>query len=223
MSAQWLVRDSAGDAGEFHLADAQPIRSATFHAVSVATLVLGSAQRDADVNDRVARALGIAIVKRRSGGGAVLLVPGEFVWLDLVIPASDALWVDDIGQSMMWVGQLWQRALAELGVMGDVNTATGGDVHWAKQVCFAGIGSGEVVAAQAGIARKVVGISQRRTRAALRFQSMCHLHWRPELVAALVAPPRPRATDLAARVAPVAASADAVRNALVRHLPSDTG
>lgn len=196
------------------------MRSATFHVVSTTTLVLGSAQRDAAVDDRVARTLGIAVVKRRSGGGAVLLVPGEFVWLDLVIPAGDALWADDIGQSMVWVGQLWQRALAELGVAVDVTTATGGDAHWARQVCFAGIGNGEVVAADAGVERKVVGVSQRRTRAVARFQSLCHLRWRPELVAALVAPPRPLATDLVARVAAVAAPVHAIRDALVRNLPA---
>lgn len=217
MNAQWSVRESTGDAGEFHLSDPRPVRSATFHTVSATTLVLGSAQRDTDVADRVARALGIAVVKRRSGGGAVLLVPGEFVWLDLVIPAGDALWVDDIGRSMVWIGQLWERALADLGVAGDVNEtiAGGAGTTWARQVCFAGIGSGELLLS----GRKLVGVSQRRTRGAARFQSMCHLRWRPELVAALVASPRPLATELAGRVATVVASADDVRDALLSQLP----
>ena len=48
------------------------------------------------------------IVRRRSGGGGVLLMPGEFVWLDLEIPAGDALWHDDVGRSMWWVGELWR-------------------------------------------------------------------------------------------------------------------
>lgn len=179
--------------------------------------MLGSAQRDTAADDRVARALSIAVVKRRSGGGAVLLVPDEFVWLDLVIPADDELWVDDIGQSMVWVGELWQRALAQLRIAGDVHRSTSrAAVSWAKQVCFAGMGSGEVSQGD----RKLVGVSQRRTRAAARFQSLCHLRWRPELVAALVAPPRPLATDLAARVATVEVPADAIRDALVRNLPA---
>ena len=33
----------------------------------------------------------------------VLLLPGEFVWLDLVIPAGDPLWHDDVGRAMVWV------------------------------------------------------------------------------------------------------------------------
>ncbi len=213
----WLVHDSVGDAATFHSADAQPVRSATFHMVATSTLVLGSAQRDTDVDRRVADALGIAVVKRRSGGGAVLLLPDEFVWLDLVIPADDQLWDNDIGQAMVWVGELWQRALGELGIATDVNNSSG-STPWSRQVCFAGVGRGEVIDG----GRKLVGVSQRRTRAAARFQSLCHLRWRPELVAALVAEPRPLATELSALVATVVAPADAIRNALVEHLPSRT-
>lgn len=212
----WLVHETVGDAGAFHATDPAPIRSATFHSVDTTTLVLGSAQRASDVDRSVADGLGVDVVKRRSGGGAVLLVPGEFVWLDLVIPAHDALWADDVGHAMVWVGELWQRALGDLAIAGDVNkTAGGGDVRWAKQVCFAGVGAGEVVHGE----RKLVGVSQRRTRAAARFQSLCHIHWRPELVAALVAPPRPRVVELATSVATVAATTDAIREALLRNLP----
>ena len=214
----WHVHDTVGDAGAFHLAEALPVRSATFHMVATTTLVLGSAQRATDVDRRVADALGVAVVTRRSGGGAVLLVPNEFVWLDLVIPAADSLWDNDIGQAMVWVGALWQRALGELGAATEVQATGGasGGAPWSRQVCFAGIGRGEVVQGN----RKVVGVSQRRTRAAARFQSVCYLRWRPELVAALVAAPRPRAPELAAHVATVAGPAIAVRDALVRQLPS---
>lgn len=218
ISSRWLVRDSVGDAAEFHAGDPQPERSATFHMVATRTLALGSAQRDSDVDDRVATALGVSVVRRRSGGGAVLLIPGEFIWLDLVISASDSLWSDDVGQAMDWVGALWQRALSEIGVATDVNTvgSVGDDPQWSRQVCFAGVGRGEVVQGK----RKVAGVSQRRTRAAARFQSLCHLRWRPELVAALVAAPRPLASDLAERVVTVSASAATLREALIRNLPS---
>ena len=184
--------------------------------VAASTLVLGSAQRDSDVDRRVADALNVAVVKRRSGGGAVLLIPAEFVWLDLVIPADDSLWAQDVGQAMLWVGELWQRALADLGMATDVRSAGGEHARWSRQICFAGVGSGEVMQGD----RKVVGVSQRRTRATARFQSVCHLRWRPELTAALVAPPRPLATELAAQVATVPAPAVAIREALARHLPA---
>jgi lipoate---protein ligase len=211
----WVVHDSLGDAGEFHSTDPQPVRSATFHMVTSRTLVLGSAQRDTDVDHRVANALDVIVVKRRSGGGAVLLIPGEFVWLDLMIPADDLLWVDDVGQAMVWVGEMWQRALSDLGMATDVSR-TVSDAQWSRQVCFAGLGHGEVVQHN----RKAVGVSQRRTRVAARFQSMCHLRWRPELVAALVAEPRPLAAELAGQVVSIAVSATALRDALVRNLPT---
>ncbi len=223
------VHDSIGDAGEFHSSDPPPVRAATFHTVATPTLVLGSAQRVSDINDRVAGALGIAVVKRRSGGGAVLLVPSEFVWLDLVVPVGDALWADDIGQAMVWVGDLWRRALGDLGLSGVVTDVSGGgDVRWARQVCFAGTGRGEVVVVAGKVngnaggndERKVVGVSQRRTRSTARFQSLCHLRWRPELVAALVGSPRPLASELASRVATVTAPRRDIREALVRHLPA---
>lgn len=216
MSGEWVVAQSHGDAGAFHTLDPAARRSATFHTVDQPTLVLGSAQSEADVDRRVAAALGIEVVRRRSGGGAVLLVPGEFVWLDVVIPAADPLWLSDVAHAMVWVGGLWQRALAALGVDGDVYRGRLITTEWSRQVCFAGVGTGEVVAG----ASKLVGISQRRTRDYARFQTMCHLNWRPELVAALVAAPRPGAVGLAtvARTAPVQAAQ--LRQTLTQLLPA---
>lgn len=215
MSGDWRVGYSHGDAGAFHAGDPVALRSATFHTVAPPTLVLGSAQPDADVDHRVAGALGVQVVRRRSGGGAVLLLPGEFVWLDLVIPAGDALWHDDVGRAMVWVGQLWQVAFAGMGVAGEVHRGGLETTAWSRRVCFAGAGTGEVMHAGA----KVVGVSQRRTRGWARFQSMCHLRWRPELVAALVSPPRPAAASLApvAQAAPV--DAESLRHRLIAGLP----
>ncbi len=201
MSLRWAIEHVHGDAGAFHAADPIARRSATFHTVPSPTLVLGSAQPDGEVDHRVAGALGVEVVRRRSGGGAVLLLPGEFVWLDLVIPAGDPLWLDDVGQAMVWVGELWQRALMSLGVAGGVHHHGLVATTWSRQVCFAGVGTGEVMAGPS----KLVGVSQRRTRTWARFQSMCHLQWRPEVAVALVAAPRPPATALAQAAAVVPA------------------
>jgi lipoate-protein ligase A len=216
----WTIEDSHGDAGAFHARDPIGVRSATFHTVDRLTLALGSAQSPADVDHRVASALAVDVVQRRSGGGAVLLWPGEFVWLDLVIPAGDPLWAVDVGKAMWWVGALWRDALADLGVAGTVHRDGLMSTAWSRQVCWAGVGTGEVLDGdgRAG-SGKVVGISQRRTRDAARFQSMCHLRWRPEVAAALVSPPRPTAPDLAAVAVPVALPSAAIRTALTAHLP----
>lgn len=215
MSADWVVHESHGDAGTFHATDPLARRSATFHTVVWPTLVVGSAQPDRDVDRRVADALGIDVIGRRSGGGAVLLMPGEFVWLDLVIPVDDPLWLADVAQAMVWVGALWQRAFGELNVNGDVYRGGLVTTEWSRQVCFAGVGTGEVTAG----ASKLVGVSQRRTREYARFQSMCHLRWRPEVVAALVATPRPTATAIAAAAAEVAVDDVQLRSTLVHLLP----
>jgi len=210
MVGEWLVAESHGDAGAFHSANPVAQRSATFHTVEGPTLVVGSAQPDSDVDHRVAGALGVEVVRRRSGGGAVLLLPGEFVWLDLVIPADDPLWLADVAQAMVWVGELWQRAFNEVGIAGEVHRGGLATTRWSRQVCFAGLGTGEVMAANS----KLVGISQRRTREYARFQSMCHLRWRPELVTALVAAPRPSAAMLATAAQPARVTADDLRTSL---------
>ena len=105
----WRIEHVTGDVGAFH---ARPLpadqRTATFFRAESATLVLGSAQRVESVDSDAAARQGITIVRRRSGGGGVLLIPGDFVWLDLEIPADDELWQDDVGRSMWWVGELWR-------------------------------------------------------------------------------------------------------------------
>jgi lipoate---protein ligase len=213
--AGWTLHESHGDTATFHAAVPDAARSLTFHTVGRPTLALGSAQTRADVDHRVADALGVEVVQRRSGGGAVLLWPGEFVWLDVVIPVDDRRWDADVGRAMVWVGQWWATALAGLGVSGQVHTAGLRSDEWSRQVCWNGVGTGEVMAGGS----KLVGISQRRTRHLARFQSMCHLRWRPELVAALVAPPRPTAGVLAPAAAVVPATEAEVRTALLDTAP----
>ena len=213
--ARWRIEDVRDTAAAFHarVPDlAVDGRRAVWSLQPTGpALALGSAQRDDAVDRTVADALGIDVIRRRSGGGAVLILPGEMVWVDVVIGRDDLLWDDDVGRSMHWVGHWWQRALAALGVTGEVHTGAMQRPQWSAQVCFASCGAGEVFDADG---RKLVGISQRRTREWARFQTMCHLQWRPELVAALVASPRPRPAELARLAAPVGATPTAVVDAL---------
>jgi hypothetical protein len=87
--------------------------------------------------------------------------------------------------------------------------------RWSSDVCFAGIGPGEVMVGQS----KLVGVSQRRTRSAARFQTMVHLRWRPDVVASLVAE-SPSAQELAPLVKTASASADDIRAGLTEVLRS---
>ena len=85
----WVVEQHTGDAAAFHALAPQPAPGERLVWVadpSSPALVLGSAQRDDAVERRVAEALGVEVVRRRSGGGAVLVIPGEMVWVDVVIP-----------------------------------------------------------------------------------------------------------------------------------------
>lgn len=177
IESSWRAETVALDVAEAHAADLTGPGAARFvrvHRIERPALVLGSAQPDTHVDRAAVEAAGIDVVRRRSGGGAVLLVPGDVVWLDVVIPADDPLWHDDVGKAFGWVGAAWVRALAALGV-------DGGVVHegamwctpWSPYVCFAGLGPGEVTVD----GYKVVGVSQRRTRHAARFQCAALLRW----------------------------------------------
>jgi lipoate-protein ligase A len=147
---------------------------------TVPALVLGSTQGadDLDAGD-------LAVVRRRSGGGAVLVGPDDPLWVDVDLPAGDPRWDDDVGRSFLWLGEAWAGALADLGVATAVHRGAFEPGRWGRTICFAGRGPGEVFLDGA----KVVGLAQRRTRAGARFQCAVPLAWEPEtLVSALVAP-----------------------------------
>jgi lipoate---protein ligase len=187
----WRVEEATGDAGEFHarpLPD-PPTRTAWFLQVRRPALVLGSIQPPETADEAACAARGVEIVRRRSGGGAVLLVPGEALWLDIVLPRDDPLWDDDVGRAAHWVGELWASALDAVGVRGSrVHRRGLVRARWSDLVCFAGHGPGEVIVDGGdGGGGKVVGISQRRTREAARFQCVALARWQPEQLLALLA------------------------------------
>jgi lipoate-protein ligase A len=173
-------------------------------------LVLGSAQADVGVD----HAAGVAVVRRRSGGGAVLVVPGELLWVDLVLPVDDPLWEDDVGRAFHWVGEAWAGALAAMGVDARVHHGALVRSEWASEVCFAGVGPGEVTVD----GRKVVGISQRRTRAWARFQCAALARWDPAAIVPLLGLPARAADDLDGVAAGVGVDLDDLLAALLRTL-----
>ena len=152
--------------------------------VGAPTLVLGSTQ-DGDVVDAARTAAsGVEVVRRASGGGAVLVGPDAQVWLDVWLPRHDPLWDDDVIRSSWWLGEAWARALDGLGATGvAVHHGRATATEWSDLVCFAGLGPGEVTSGTA----KVVGVAQRRTRAGARLHSMAPLSWAPDSVLSLLA------------------------------------
>lgn len=198
-----------------------PARAVWICEPTTPALVLGSAQQPEVADGPACAATGVEVVRRRSGGGAVLVAPGDLLWLDLVIPADDELWEPDVGRAFDWVGQTWQRALAELEVAADVHTGPVVRTRWSPLICFAGLGPGELTLA--GTATKVVGIAQRRTREAVRFQCAALGRWDPAALVSCLAlePPARRAAvaDLAGVAAGVEVPLAGLLDAFLRQLP----
>lgn len=141
-----------------------------------AAVVLGSTTPEEMVDRAVAHQHGLELVRRRSGGGAVVVAPGAQVWLDLFLPAGDPLFDTDIARTALWLGERWAEAFQALEVRGPIEVHHGGlaEGRFGRLACFSGLGPGEVTVAGA----KVVGCSQRRDRFGAWLHSMALLDQR---------------------------------------------
>lgn len=210
----WAVERHVGSAASFHArAMPDPVRRAVWwFEVDHPAVALGSTQRPEVIDRDRAEAAGVEVVRRRSGGGAVWLAPGAVTWVDVLLPAGDPQWDDDVSRSARWLGHRWVEALDDLGIEGVV-------VHDGPMVrrphsdliCFAGLAPGEVTIDGA----KVVGISQRRTRAGARFQCAVLHEWDPRPLVDLLAVAPVDRHRIAAEVATVGTGIGAVAPAAV--------
>lgn len=172
----WILEQIVGGAQELHDLGVEPRRTVRLLDVSAPALVLGSHQRTADLvsgSDRPGVWAGVELATRSSAGGAVWLAPGEQLWVDVVLPADDPLHCDDIRVAARWMGDAW------CGALGGATSTWQGDLRARSAsavACFAGVGPGEVTLG----GRKLVGISQRRTRDWSRFQCVAYHRWSPE-------------------------------------------
>ena len=185
--SRWLVGRRVGDAATLHAFEPpeQPRPTLVVAAVERGAIVLGSTQAVEAVDGDRAAELGLDVVRRRSGGSSVALAPGAQLWVDVWIPAGDPLWNDDVAAAAVPIGEAWARALGRIG-WADLTVHAGGAEPgpWSELVCFAGRGPGEVFTATG---RKLVGVSQRRTRDWIRLQCMVHRYWDAELALAPLA------------------------------------
>ncbi|MGH9183074.1 MAG: lipoyl protein ligase domain-containing protein [Acidimicrobiales bacterium] len=197
-----------------------PARAVSVLTVDRPALVIGSTQPEGLVDRAAAEAAGVEVVRRRSGGGAVLLVPGEVLWVDVVIPRVDRLWDDDVVRASRWLGRAWAGAVGELGIRAEVGTEAPTTSPWARRVCFAGVSPGEVTVD----GRKLVGVAQRRSRRGARFQCAVLRRWDPAPLLDLLALGDEERAEAGAGLAGVATGLDRpwplVVDALVDHLPA---
>ena len=179
----------------------EPRRVACAREVERPTLVLGSTQREELVDPLALRRRAVELARRRGGGGAVYLEPARQLWLDAWIPSDDPLWLLDVSAAAEWVGRWWTDALGRLGQHG-LRTHTGRSApgELGDLVCFAGRGPGEVF--QGG--RKLVGLSQWRSRQGALFSSCAYLHWDPRPLAALLRVDEHAREELARGLMPLA-------------------
>jgi lipoate-protein ligase A len=179
---------TSAEPGSYDFPDAVTVRICE---VTAPALVLGSRQRSGggsveSIDIERCAGLGIDVVVRHSGGGAVLVVPGAVVWLDVFIPVTDHRFEADLRRSMVAVGGWWRDGLERLDgrLVGRLAVHDGPEerTRLSEVVCFAGLGPGEVTLD----GRKLVGISQRRTSRGSRFQTMVHLRDDRELMESLL-------------------------------------
>jgi lipoate-protein ligase A len=184
-AGRWAVTRWRGEASEAHgeAWPPDPVPSVRVVDVRGRAVVLGSTQTAGTVDADAAAAAGLDVVRRRSGGGAVLVGPGELLWVDVFVPAGDRLWSPDVGRATHWLGAAWVGSLAACGVEASWHDGALVTTPWSRLVCFAGLGPGEVH--MGGV--KVVGLSQRRTREGALFSSAALLRWDPGALLAVLA------------------------------------
>jgi lipoate-protein ligase A len=218
LSAPWRLLFERGALADVGPRDFDGVPTVVSRHVDEPALVLGSTQPDVPFR-------GVPVVRRRSGGGAVLVGPGLVAWVDVFVPAGHPLWEDDVGRAFWWLGEAWAGALSALGVASGVALPAAPVVHqnglvvtpWSRDVCFAGLGPGEVTV-DGG---KSVGMAQRRSREGALFQCALALSWDPARYAQLLALGPDAAEDLQPMVHAVGpVGQDDCTMALLDHFPS---
>ena len=147
------------------------------------TLVLGSTQPAALVAKSQLAYWDVEAVRRRGGGGAVLLKGGDHLWIDAWVPRADPLWTADVSEAAVRIGAWWRDGMQTFGVDDlELHEGRAKPGELGELVCFAGRGPGEVFHQ----GRKVVGLSQWRCREGTLFSTCAYAHWEPRPLLNLV-------------------------------------
>lgn len=205
----WPRHDLSGTAAGFHALDPAGERGLWWCMPERPALIVGSSQTVDLVSSAAAASAGVDVVRRRSGGGVVWVHPTDSVWIDVTVPRDDRLWVDDVGRSMLWLGDVLVDALSPW-VPGSVHRGAFDAGDHGREVCFASTSPGEVFVGGA----KLAGISQRRTRDGARLQCVIYRRWAPQEWAGLLVDPALQSVARGLSVATVDAPAAGIVSAV---------
>ena len=207
----WTIKRAEGSVADRHLTlPTFDRRQLIIHEIDKPTMVFGTGQRKMSLEVDIE----CDYVYRKSGGGAVFLEPDQVLWVDFVIPREDPLWCNDIRHSSVWLGEVWVRAMKDIGLQGQVHNEEIRKNALSELVCFAGLATGEVTVS----GKKTIGISQRRTREGAWFQCAALFSWPAKRITHLLQmePAKKTVNDLLELAAPLEADPDELLNSLIK-------
>jgi lipoate-protein ligase A len=190
----WATALMAGDSPLLH-----PI--VRWYIAERPALIRGVFQPPEEINTAACARHGIPVIRRRSGGTAVLVGP-RFLSLDIALPPGHPLAPPDVTAAYRWLGVAWLTTLQGLGVR-EARLVTVEEVRahpyqpvrhpvagapvsneaLARRACFGALSPYEVAVGP----RKLVGLSQVRRRPGVLFQVGLPLVWEADLLAELLA------------------------------------
>src|SRR5579859_339021 len=152
-------------------------------------LVVGNGQKPGIADLAICRERGIAVLRRTSGGAAVL-VDATAVNMEVVLPERHPLATSDVVRAYEWIGELWAEALRSLGIararaipveeVRAIPPLTADDPL--RLACFGTLSPWEVVVGK----RKLVGLCQVRRRPGTLYQAGVYLHLDPKALGELL-------------------------------------
>jgi lipoate-protein ligase A len=175
-------------------------------------LIRGVFQPPEEINAEACARHGIPVIRRRSGGTAVLVGP-RFLSFDIALPPGHPLAPPDVTAAYRWLGEAWLATMHSLGVRAarlvtveevranpyqpvhhPVPGAPVSDEALVRRACFGALSPFEVAVGP----RKLVGLSQVRRRPGVLFQVGLPLVWEADLLADLLAHDAPEQMRLRA-------------------------
>ena len=192
----WVIESKYSETALAHEANLDEWRKPTIWGIEPrdTCLVLGKSQRGRSfLNLGYLEGESINLTVRQSGGGAVLVSPKDMLWVDIFVPKESKFWVADIAKASIWIGGIWRDALKRLDIECFLFDEKFVRSEASDLICFVGRAPGELFVDD----RKILGISQRRSKFGTRFQCALIINWEPEhMIAAYSSAPIPNLDKL---------------------------